>query len=78
MNVLPNEISPYIVYPKCEYDKHVTLNYKSKRGYHHIYKIITIHITTKARFYPAFLVYNHFLTFWMTFLLYKKKKDNLS
>ncbi len=37
-NGLPIETPPYTICAKCEYDKCVPIDYKSKRGYHHIYK----------------------------------------
>ena len=37
-NVLPIETPPYTICAKCKYDKCVSLDYQSKRGYHHIYK----------------------------------------
>ena len=36
-NNLPVSTPPYIICPKCKYNKCVPLDYKSKRGYHHIY-----------------------------------------
>ena len=38
-NGLPISTPPYIICAKCHFDKCVPLDYKSKRGYHHIYKI---------------------------------------
>ena len=37
-NGLPIETPPYAICAKCEYDKCVPIDYKSKSGYHHIYK----------------------------------------
>ncbi|MGM9834764.1 MAG: hypothetical protein ACI31M_03195 [Bacilli bacterium] len=37
-NNLPISTPPYTICTKCKYKKCVPLNYKSKRGYHHIYK----------------------------------------
>ena len=37
-NGLPISTPPYIICAKCNFNKCVPLNYKSKRGYHHIYK----------------------------------------
>ncbi len=37
-NDLPISTPPYTICPKCHHDKCVPLNYKSKRGYRHIYK----------------------------------------
>ena len=37
-SVLPIETPPHTICAKCEYDKCVPIDYKSKRGYHHIYK----------------------------------------
>ena len=38
LNGLPISIPPYTICSKCHYNKCVPLDYKSKRGYHHIYK----------------------------------------
>lgn len=35
---LPISTPPYTICSQCNYDKCVPLDYKSKRGYHHIYK----------------------------------------
>ena len=35
---LPISTPPYTIYKKCNYDKCVPIDYKSKRGFHHIYK----------------------------------------
>ena len=37
-NGLPISTPPYTVCSKCSFDKCVTIDYKSKRGFHHIYK----------------------------------------
>ena len=38
-NGLPIYTPPYIICAKCHFDKCVPLDYKSKKGYHHIYKV---------------------------------------
>ena len=35
---LPISTPPYIICSKCNFDKCVPIDYKSKRGFHHIYK----------------------------------------
>ena len=35
---LPVSNPPYTICSKCNYDKCVPIDYKSKRGFHHIYK----------------------------------------
>ena len=35
---LPISTPPYTICSKCNFEKCVPLNYKSKRGYHHVYK----------------------------------------
>ena len=37
-NGLPISTPPYTICPKCQHNKCVPLDYKSKRGYHHKYK----------------------------------------
>ena len=37
-NGLPISTPPYTVCSKCSFDKCVPIDYKSKRGFHHIYK----------------------------------------
>ena len=37
-NGLPINTPPYIICAKCKFDKSVPLDYKSKRGFHHVYK----------------------------------------
>ena len=37
-NGLPISTPPYTICSKCNYDLGVPIDYKSKRGYHHIYK----------------------------------------
>ena len=37
-NGLPISTPPYIICSKYKFDKCVPINYKSLRGYHHIYK----------------------------------------
>ena len=37
-NELPISTPPYTICSKCNYDKCVPIDYKSKRGFHHIYK----------------------------------------
>ena len=37
-NGLPISTPPYIICAKCKYNKCVPIDYKSKRGFHHIYK----------------------------------------
>lgn len=37
-NGLPISTPPYTICAKCNFDKCVPIDYKSKRGYHHIYK----------------------------------------
>ena len=37
-NELPVSTPPYTICTKCRHNKCVPLDYKSKRGYHHIYK----------------------------------------
>lgn len=37
-NGLPISTPPYAVCGECHNDKSVPMDYKSKRGYHHIYK----------------------------------------
>ena len=37
-NELPISTPPYIICSKCQFDKCVLIDYKSKRGYHHKYK----------------------------------------
>ena len=37
-NGLPISTPPYIICAKCSFDKCVPIDYKSKRGFHHIYK----------------------------------------
>lgn len=37
-NVLPVSTPPYTICSNCNFDKCVPIDYKSIRGYHHIYK----------------------------------------
>lgn len=37
-NGLPISTPPYIICSKCNFNKCVPIDYKSKRGFHHIYK----------------------------------------
>lgn len=37
-NGLPISTPPYTICSECQYDKCVTIDYKSSRGYHHVYK----------------------------------------
>ena len=37
-NGLPISTPPYTIYAKCKHNKCVPIDYKSKRGFHHIYK----------------------------------------
>ena len=37
-NGLPISTPPYTTCSKCKFEKCVPMDYKSKRGYHHIYK----------------------------------------
>ncbi len=38
LNGLPASTPPYTICPKCQNDKCVPIDYKSKRGFHHKYK----------------------------------------